>query len=172
MPDVDLAKQPVPGQGVPNGKAESQMTVISESDSLSGRLVMKGDGHLLGAFEGEVECDGEILVGKDARVEARIVTRNITISGSVRGNLTASGRLKITATGRLEGDARVGSLIVQEGGVHLGAIQVHPEGVPAQDFQPPPPGPAEAPVAEAHEAQTRPITTSVDRVKKMWGEFF
>ena len=43
------------------------------------------------------------------------------------------GRLKITATGRLRGDADVASLIVQEGGVHFGVLRVHPDGVPEAD---------------------------------------
>lgn len=149
-----------------NGKAE-ELTVVAAGDSLQGRLTMKGNGHLLGTFSGEVDCDGELLVGTDASVSANIRTRNIVISGFVRGNIVAAGRLKITASGRLEGDARVGSLVVQEGGVHHGAIRVHPEGLPV-DEEP-------EVVALAPEAEPQPrvqLQASVDRVKKFWGEFF
>jgi cytoskeletal protein CcmA (bactofilin family) len=146
-----------------NAKAEDPLTVIAERDSIQGRIVMKGNGHLLGAFQGEVECDGELLVGKDAQVLANIRTRNIVVAGLVRGNVIASGRLKITSSGRLEGDAKVGSLIVQEGGVHYGALHVHPEGVPED---------APEPAAQAVEPQPARKPVSVDRVKKLWGEFF
>jgi hypothetical protein len=57
----------------------------------------------------------------------------VTIAGFVRGNIVATSRLKITSTGRLEGDAKVGALVVQEGGVHHGVIRVHPEGVPERE---------------------------------------
>ncbi|MGH7861321.1 MAG: bactofilin family protein [Candidatus Dormibacteraceae bacterium] len=172
MPEMDGAKAMSAGLSSATGKQDGQLTVLSESDSLSGRLVMKGDGQLLGGFQGEVDCAGELLVGKDARVEATIVTKNITISGSVQGSLTATGRLKITATGRLEGDARVGALIVQEGGVHQGAIGVHPEGLPARDGLEPVRN-LPRPAAEAVPGDgALPITSSVDRVKKMLGEFF
>lgn len=154
------------GAGNGNGKAEERLTVVAPGDSLQGRLVMHGDGQLLGDFQGEVDCEGELLIGKDARVAANIRTRNIVISGLVRGNVTAVGRLKIANTGRLEGDARVGALIVQEGGVHHGAIRVHPEGLPG-DEEP------EAIVdAAPSEPQPARIQVSVDRVKKFWGEFF
>jgi cytoskeletal protein CcmA (bactofilin family) len=136
-----------------NAKAEDPLTVIAERDSIQGRIVMKG----------EVECDGELLVGKDAQVLANIRTRNIVVAGLVRGNVIASGRLKITSSGRLEGDAKVGSLIVQEGGVHYGALHVHPEGVPED---------APEPAAQAVEPQPARKPVSVDRVKKLWGEFF
>lgn len=154
----------------PNGKADRPVTVLSEGDALTGHLRLNGDGHLLGAFEGEVTCDGELLVGKDARVAAAVTSQNVVIAGLVQGNVTASGRLKITSSGRLEGDATVGSLIVQEGGVHRGSIRVHPEGVPegGRTEQLPSAGPD-------HKADPAPRARSggaVLRVKKMWGEFF
>lgn len=170
MADIDVAKPPANAT-----KPEAPLTVISETDSVSGRLEMKGDGQVMGRFSGEIECAGELLVGREARVEARISTRNLTISGHVKGNLTATGRLKITATGRLEGDARVGALVVQEGGVHLGSIEVHPEGVPqlAEPASALPAPPSSADETEPQEAgASRPRAASVERVKKMWGEFF
>jgi len=152
-----------------SGKPEgSPITVLAEEDVLSGKLEIKGDGRLLGTFSGEIECGGELTIGNDATVSANIRTRNITIAGQVKGNVTAVGKLKIASSGRLEGDARVGALIVQEGGVHHGVIRVHPEGLPADE-----PVVVEntVPVAVA-EPGPRPLTISVDRVKKFWGEFF
>lgn len=153
-----------------NGKTDEQpITVLAKDDSLSGNLEIKGDGRLLGEFSGEIDCAGELIVGTTATVSANIRTRNITISGLVRGNVTAVGKLKIAATGRLEGDARVGALIVQEGGVHHGVIRVHPEGLPSE----PDPVMAETVVvASATEPVAKPLTAQVDRVKKFWGEFF
>jgi cytoskeletal protein CcmA (bactofilin family) len=146
-----------------NGKPEDMPTVLAPADSVVGRIQMQGSGQLLGSFDGEIECAGELLVGKDARLVANIRTRDIVIAGFVRGNISASGRLRIASTGRLEGDARVGALIVQEGGVHHGVIRVHPEGLPADE---PEPGAAAAAPALARTA------ISVDRVKKIWGEIF
>jgi cytoskeletal protein CcmA (bactofilin family) len=154
--------------GSGNGKPEERLTVLAAGDSLHGRLAIQGDGQLLGDFQGEVDCEGELLIGKDAKVAANIRTRNIVISGLVRGNVTAIGRLRIAASGRLEGDARVGALIVQEGGVHHGAIRVHPEGVPADEE----PAAVETRPATPAEPQAARIQVSVDRVKKLWGEFF
>jgi len=152
-----------------NGKAEESFTVLAKDDSLHGNLEIKGDGRVLGEFSGEIDCAGELVIGTSASVSANIRTRNITISGVVRGNVTAVGKLKISPTGRLEGDARVGALIVQEGGVHHGVIRVHPEGLPAE----PEPVIAETVVvASAAEPVARPLTAQVDRVKKFWGEFF
>lgn len=153
-----------------NGKSEeSLLTVIAKDDSLHGNLNIKGDGRVLGEFSGEIDCAGELMIGATASVSANIRTRNITISGLVRGNVTAVGKLKIAPTGRLEGDARVGALIVQEGGVHHGVIRVHPEGLPTE---PEPVLAQTVVVASGADPGSKPVTAQVDRVKKFWGEFF
>jgi cytoskeletal protein CcmA (bactofilin family) len=164
-----------------SGGEEPPLTVLSEGDAFAGRLEMKGDGHMMGSFEGEIQCGGELLVGPDARVGANIQAINVTISGRVAGNLVARGRLKITATGELRGDADVASLVVQEGGVHYGIMRVHPEGVPeaaTDDGQEAEQTAAAADSRGGAAAQrgpglsARPLTHSVERVKRLWGELF
>ena len=149
--------------------AEPRATVLAPEDTVSGRLHVKGAGQILGVFNGEVECDGELFIGPEAHVEANIKGSRVTISGLVRGNIVATNRLKITNTGRLEGDARVGALVVLEGGVHHGVIRVHPEGIP------------EAKDTAIVESTARPaaavvtlktLPNPVGRVRKFWGEFF
>ena len=148
--------------------AEAKTTVLARDDEFSGRLQVKGSGQILGHFSGQVECDGDLYIGPDAHVEADIRGTRVTISGLVRGNIVAISRLKITNTGRLEGDARVGALVVLEGGVHHGVIRVHPEGVPeAKDT---------AIVASAARPAAvvtlKTLPNPVGRVRKFWGEFF
>jgi cytoskeletal protein CcmA (bactofilin family) len=141
-------------------------TVLARDDFLSGKLQLKGSGQVLGGFSGQIECDGDLVIGPEAVVEADIRSARITIAGLVRGNVVAANRLKIMTTGRLEGDARVGALVVQEGGVHHGVIRVHPEGVPE----------TYAPIARetpnAQVVQLKPVTSPVGKVRKFWGEFF
>jgi len=141
-----------------------ELSILARGDSGSGRWIIGGDAEVLGQFSGDIECAGDLLIGKGAELSATIRGADVTIAGLVRGNITVLGRLKITASGRLEGDARVGSLVVQEGGVHHGVIRVHPEGVPE----------VAEPFPEATPAIAQGVTgaTPVDRVKKFWGEFF
>jgi cytoskeletal protein CcmA (bactofilin family) len=179
MAETDIRPvRPLPS----SGGDEPPLTVLSEADFLNGHLEMKGDGHLLGSFEGEIDCGGELLVGPDARVTASVRAVHVTISGMVTGNIQASGRLKITTTGRLQGEAEVASLVVQEGGVHYGILKVHPEGlpeasgslldqVPREVLLAAPPE-SEQVLQSASPSLTKPLSASVGRVKRMWGEFF
>ena len=148
--------------------AEANSTVLARDDTFSGRLQVKGSGQILGHFSGQVECDGDLFIGPDAHVEADIQGARVTISGLVRGNIVAISRLKITNTGRLEGDARVGALVVLEGGVHHGVIRVHPEGIPeAKDTAIIQSAPRPAAVVTL-----KTLPNPVGRVRKFWGEFF
>jgi cytoskeletal protein CcmA (bactofilin family) len=172
MTDIELDRL---GTSVVNGGAERalepKLTVIAKDDALAGRLTIKGSGQVLGTFSGRIDCDGELLIGPDARVEAEVRSLRITIAGFVKGNVVASGRLKITTSGRLEGDARVGALVVQEGGVHHGVIRVHPEGVPESDDHVIV-GAATAPSRSAAIVSLKRLPNPVNSVKKFWGEFF
>jgi cytoskeletal protein CcmA (bactofilin family) len=169
MTDIGVEASAVSGSngGPDPHAAEQKATVLGRDDVLSGRLQLKGGGQLLGTFTGNVECDGDLLIGPEAHVEADIRSVRVTIAGFVRGNIVAVGRLKIANTGRLEGDARVGALVVQEGGVHHGVIRVHPEGVPDSEEQV---------IVDSKPRQVvepmKNVPNPVGRVRKLWGEFF
>ncbi len=170
MPEIALEQASAAaanGDSDPLG-IDPKATVLAREDSLTGKLALKGPGQVLGSFNGQIECDGDLLIGPEANVEANIKTNRITISGLVRGNVIAANRLKITSTGRLEGDATVGALVVQEGGVHYGVIRVHPEGIPDT----PPDRMSQVP-AQSTVVTLRPTPAdAVGRVRKFWGEFF
>ncbi len=144
------------------------ITVLSKDDVLSGRLQIRGSGIVQGTFSGRIDCDGDLMIGPDAHVEADIRGARVTIAGFVRGNVVAISRLKLMSSGRLEGDARVGALVVQEGGVHHGVIRVHPEGIPEGNEQIVSSSPDTPPSPRTFERMSNPV----GRVRKMWGEFF
>ncbi|HXM56826.1 MAG TPA: polymer-forming cytoskeletal protein [Candidatus Dormibacteraeota bacterium] len=166
MSDVEQRSASLPARR----REELPLTVVSEGDVLVGRLAMAGNGQVLGSFDGDVTCAGELLIGSEARVRADIEAHDLVLAGHVHGNVVVRGRLKITTTGKLEGDAHVGSLIVQEGGVHFGVLRVYPDGLPERPRE----SVAELAVVArpATGSRTRPLAASVERVKKMWGEIF
>ena len=65
--------------------AESPVTVLAKEDALSGRLQIRSSGSVLGTFSGQIECEGDLMIGPDAHVEADIRAARVTIAGYVRG---------------------------------------------------------------------------------------
>lgn len=145
---------------------EPKSTVLAKEDSITGKLYLKGSGQVLGNFSGQIDCDGDLMIGPEADVEAEIHSVTVTVAGLVRGNIIATNRLKITSSGRLEGDAQVGALVVQEGGIHRGVIRVHPEGLPSAAAG------METDVMRPAVVPLKTVPNPVGRVRKFWGEFF
>ena len=135
---------------------------------LVGTLEMTGNGQVLGTLEGRLSCPGELLVGAEAHVRADVEAHDLIVAGRLHGNVVVRGRLKITSTGKLEGDAEVGSLMVQEGGVHFGRLHVYPGGVPETAVA----EVVSTPALPALRSRSRPLAASVERVKRMWSEIF
>ena len=173
MADIGLETIDAPGVNGDHGERgerapEQVVTVLAKEDVLTGRLQIHGSGIVQGTFSGRIDCDGDLMIGPDAHVEADIVGARVTIAGFVRGNVVASSRLKLMSSGRLEGDARVGALVVQEGGVHHGVIRVHPEGIPEGGEQ----VITSTSTAPPRQGGFNNLSNPVGRVRKLWGEFF
>ena len=55
-------------------------------------------------------------------VKANLVAKSILISGAVIGNVTATDRLDLQATGSVEGDIRSPRLVVADGAIIKGRV--------------------------------------------------
>jgi cytoskeletal protein CcmA (bactofilin family) len=98
--------------------------VIGPTATFVGELRCDGGVRIDGVFQGHLETMGNVIVGETAKVAADIVGRNISISGAVKGNISASGRLEILSTGLVWGDIDVSSFLIDEGGVFSGRSEM------------------------------------------------
>ena len=89
-------------------------TIIGPNCRFSGTLQSDSGLRIEGIFEGNILTTGNIVVAESATVIAEIQAYNITISGSVKGNVTAN-KVEITETGKLWGDLNVNALLLHEG---------------------------------------------------------
>ncbi len=107
-------------------------TVIGRNASFNGHFKCEGNLRVEGFCEGLIEATGTIIVGEKARVMADITAQNVSVSGAVRGKITARGRLEILSTGRVWGNVDAASFLIDEGGYFHGE-SVMP-GEPEPDF--------------------------------------
>lgn len=128
------------------GKIEN---IIGPTASFQGNLKAEGNVRIDGYFDGSVETTGNVIIGEKAKVNADIVASNIQVWGAVKGNITASGRLEILPSGRVWGDIKVTSLLIDEGGLFRGKSLMAGE-----EQEPPLP---EAPVEAGTEVKESPV---------------
>lgn len=99
---------------------EKAETLIGSSTSIHGSLRAEGTLRIDGMVEGEVHTAGNVIVGRNGKVVASINAQNVMVAGQVRGNVTATHRLEIVASGKVWGDITVASLLIEEGGLFRG----------------------------------------------------
>ena len=115
-------------KGAPVEKIE---TVIGPNSNFKGSLVCDGSVRIDGVCEeGVIQTVGNIVVGPEAQVAAELIAENVSVRGAVTGSITASGRLEILSTGKVWGDANVGSFLLDEEGFFKGNLVMKDEPVP------------------------------------------
>ncbi|MFI5266392.1 MAG: polymer-forming cytoskeletal protein [Chloroflexota bacterium] len=72
-----------------------------------------------GKFEGEIQSDADVVIGRDAEVRGNIKAETVIISGKLVGNVTCS-MLEIQPTARVIGNLTPGQLLVAIGAIFRG----------------------------------------------------
>ena len=91
-----------------------------------------------GTVEGRVELpNNQLTVGANGVVRAEIQAKCVVVVGKVTGNIQGSERIEIQATGVVDGDVSAPRLVVAEGAVLNGAIEMG--GKSASSVHAPPP---------------------------------
>lgn len=104
-------------------------TNLPENTTLKGELKCDGNLHIGGLVDGQVECAGSVIVSERAMVKADIRARNVSVLGTVEGNIVAD-KVEILNGGRVLGDVDVIDLLLDEGGIVRGHVIMRKGDVP------------------------------------------
>ena len=63
-----------------------------------------------------MDVKGDLIVGEKGKIKGEILVDNLVLAGRIEGNIEARGRLEITATGSILGDASCSLISIEEGG--------------------------------------------------------
>lgn len=101
------------------------MTSIGRSIAIVGEITSDEDVVIDGCLDGHLLLKNAALtVGPTAQVTADVRAARITIHGTVRGNLSASERIELTASASLTGDLSANQVVVAEGAYVSGRIDM------------------------------------------------
>ncbi len=132
------AKKPSPTPATPSKKVES---IIGPNAYFKGDIQSDSGARVDGVFEGSIDVTGNLIVGESAKIVADIKANNISVAGAVKGNISGN-RVEILETGRVWGDLKVNSLLLNEGAYLRGQTTMH------ADIEPP--------MIEAPKGETKP----------------
>lgn len=114
--------QNAPGRGGTSG------ALLGRGSRFKGKLTFEGTVVIEGEFIGDIESEGHLEVGKDAKVDGTIQVKSAVISGEVGGTVTTSGELELKSTARVTGDLDVQSLVVERGASFDGSVKMRGAG--------------------------------------------
>jgi cytoskeletal protein CcmA (bactofilin family) len=113
-------------------------TIVGSGSEFQGTLLAQGTLRVDGRMSGEIQVQGDLIVGEKGQVKANVKARHVTVAGELRGDLELEGTLELTPTGQLHGDITVANLIIGEGANFQGSCKMHPPGGREQNKGQPP----------------------------------
>lgn len=109
------------------------MANIGKSITISGDLTGEEDLVIEGKVEGKVTLpNSQLTIGQTGTIKAEVQAKSVVVIGRVAGNVRGTERVEIQATGIVDGDVIAPKLIVAEGAVLNGSIQMGTKGAPAE----------------------------------------
>ncbi|MEN8183929.1 MAG: polymer-forming cytoskeletal protein [Myxococcota bacterium] len=97
---------------------------IDQGSEFEGKLSFKDTVRIDGHFKGEIGSENTLIVGESGEVEANIKSKTVVVSGCVTGDVMATRQLVVHKTGRLQGNVQTASLVIEEGAILNGQIQM------------------------------------------------
>ncbi len=89
-----------------------------------GEMTADEDVIIEGRFSGKLSSTARISVGRNGVVEADLFAETIQITGRVKGNLAARQKIELVAGGYLEGNIQTPKVIVAEGAIFKGNVDM------------------------------------------------
>ena len=106
---------------------ERVTSVLGEGISWQGRISGVGGVRIEGAFDGEIEVRGLVVIAERGRVSCdHIQAETVIVAGSLKGDITAR-KVQISSTGRVWGSVTTKSFSTDEGAFLKGQITMEDE---------------------------------------------
>lgn len=144
------APQSAPAAAAPQRPVGPSRNVLSSDVEIKGTVKFTNDLVVDGRIEGEIQSEGNLTVGENARLKAEIKTGTVVVYGKVHGNIIASERVELKATAEVVGDIKAKTLSIEPGAIFVGKSNVGTPSTPAAAAKP---AQAAAPVASAKPAE-------------------
>ncbi|MFM9105462.1 MAG: polymer-forming cytoskeletal protein [Chloroflexota bacterium] len=104
--------------------AAEPFSLIDRNSGFDGAFTSDRDLRIEGSAKGSIDCKGTVFIAEDARVDATVDAEHVTVAGSLSGEIRCRGRLQVLPTGRLRGKVSTQSLIINEGAIYEGQLEM------------------------------------------------
>ena len=111
-------------KSTPEDRPEDSTTYFGKNLKITGNVSGEGNMIIMGSFEGEFNLKGQLKVAQGARVKGNLNATSIAINGNVEGTLTASEKIHMDNTARINGRIVTPKVSILDGAVFDGEMQM------------------------------------------------
>ena len=123
--DAPAASPPRPQLPRTDGQqAAFEGTFFGPKASIEGTVTGSEPVMIEGHVKGTINLTGELHIGVQARVEAKVHARNVTIEGRVNGDISADERVELVASASVDGNIKAPKIVVAEGARFRGNVDM------------------------------------------------
>src|SRR3972149_4235664 len=115
-----MSAEPGPVKAPPQPTESGLVASLHKGSRVSGQLNFQGDARIDGSVDGEIQCQGRLVIGEGAEMRAKISGQTVVIHGRVEGNVTAKEKTDLVAPARLYGNIVTPRLTITEGVFFVG----------------------------------------------------
>jgi cytoskeletal protein CcmA (bactofilin family) len=116
--EVEVAQSP----GEFRREDRGNESVIDPHARFNGKYVSDRDLRIEGEAQGEIECQGTLVISPQARVRSAIKAHNVIVNGDYEGDVDCGGRFEVGSTGRVKGNIKTQVLVIKEGAHMEGGV--------------------------------------------------
>jgi len=99
-------------------------SLVDRHSLFDGNFRSQRDLRVEGELKGNVSCEGTLFVSEGATIAATVEAEHVTVAGELTGEIRCRGRLQILPSGRVRASVSTGSLVIQEGAIYEGQLEM------------------------------------------------
>ena len=118
---------------VPHEAPRGAVAHIGKSVVVKGEVSGSEDLYIDGQVEGTIELrEHNLTIGPHGRVQANVTAKEVTLHGTLKGNVRAVDRVEIRKSGSLVGDVVAARVMIEDGASIKGSVDIQKPSEPAR----------------------------------------
>lgn len=108
----------------PTGFSQSTKSIIGKTVTIKGNISSKEAMEIHGKVEGNIDSEKSVEVKQGGGIKGNIKAQEVRVEGKVEGDITAKNKTVITPQGYVSGKIVTDRLVIEEGAVFRGTVEM------------------------------------------------
>ena len=102
-------------------------TILAEDIDFTGKLTFQDPLMIKGKLKGEINATGDLYIGENAKVEAKVTANTVSLKGKIKGNVVAHTRVELFSSATVDGDISTPNVVMESGSRFNGICNMQTE---------------------------------------------